>query len=61
MIKYTDEHLLIGQIGIFFTLLAFAAALVAFYAYYRTTKLTDTLEEGPWKSLSRAAFIVNAI
>lgn len=61
MIKYTDEHLLIGQIGIFFTLLAFAAALVAFYAYYRTTKLTDTLLEGPWKLLSRGAFIVNAI
>jgi cytochrome c-type biogenesis protein CcmF len=61
MIKYTDEHLLIGQIGIFFTLLAFAAALVAFYAYYRTTVLTDTLEERPWKLLSRGAFIVNAI
>ncbi|NBO58669.1 MAG: hypothetical protein EBU73_07005, partial [Chitinophagia bacterium] len=61
MIKYTDEHLLIGQIGIFFTLLASAAALVAFYAYYRTTVLTDTLEERPWKLLSRGAFIVNAI
>ncbi|MFZ9687627.1 MAG: cytochrome c biogenesis protein CcsA [Chitinophagaceae bacterium] len=61
MIKYTDEHLLIGQIGTFFTLLAFAAALVAFFSYYKTTQLSDTLEERPWKLLSRGAFIVNAI
>ncbi|MEY2587395.1 MAG: cytochrome c biosis protein CcsA [Bacteroidota bacterium] len=61
MIKYTDEHLLIGQIGIFFTLLAFAAALVSFYAYYKSTVLSDTLNEKSWKVLSRSAFIVNAV
>lgn len=61
MIKYTDEHLLIGQIGIFFTLLGLAAALVAFYSYFRSTQLSNTLEESPWKTLSRAAFVTNAI
>ena len=61
MIKYTDEHLLIGQIGTFFTLLAFAAALVAFFSYYKTTRHADTLDEKSWKSLSRAAFLINAV
>ena len=61
MIKYTDEHLLIGQIGTFFTLLAFAAALVAFFSYYKTTRYADTLDEKSWKSLSRAAFVINAV
>ncbi|MEY4113835.1 MAG: cytochrome c biosis protein CcsA [Bacteroidota bacterium] len=61
MIKYTDEHLLIGQIGTFFTLLAFAAAMVAFFSYYKTTRHADTLDEKSWKSLSRAAFVINAV
>jgi hypothetical protein len=35
MIKYNGEHLLIGQIGMFLTLLAFIAALVAAFANFK--------------------------
>ena len=49
MIKYNGEHLLIGQIGYFLTLLAFCSALVAAYANFKAAGAKDILEEPSWK------------
>ena len=46
MITYTGEHLLIGQIGLFLTLLAFFTALVAVYANFKAATVKE-LEEKP--------------
>ena len=61
MIKYNGEHLLIGQIGLLLTLLAFFAALVAAYANFKASQAPDELEEKPWQKLGRISFVVNAI
>ena len=61
MITYTGEHLLIGQIGLFLTLLAFFTALVAAYANFKAATVKELLEEKPWQQLSRISFIVNAV
>jgi cytochrome c-type biogenesis protein CcmF len=59
--KYEGEHLLIGQIGHFLTLLSLVSSLVAVYAYWRSSL---SAEEGPissWKRMGRVAFIVDAL
>jgi cytochrome c-type biogenesis protein CcmF len=61
MIKYIGEHLLLGQIGNFITLLAFCSSLLSVYAYYKATVHADELSEGPWLKLGRVSFIINAI
>ncbi|MEY3432083.1 MAG: cytochrome c biosis protein CcsA [Bacteroidota bacterium] len=61
MINYNGEHLLIGQIGMFLTLLAFCSALVAAYANMKAVGATGTIDEQPWKKLARVSFIVNAL
>jgi cytochrome c-type biogenesis protein CcmF len=61
MIKYNGEHLLIGQIGLLLTLLAFFGALVAVYANFRASKANHELEASPWQKLARHSFIVNAL
>lgn len=61
MIKYNGEHLLIGQIGLLLTLLAFFGAMVAVYANFKASNASNELEERPWQKLARISFIVNAI
>ncbi|MFN6374555.1 MAG: cytochrome c biogenesis protein CcsA [Chitinophagia bacterium] len=61
MIKYNGEHLLIGQIGLLLTLLAFFGAMVAVYANFKASNANNELEERPWQKLARISFIVNAI
>jgi len=60
MIKYNGEHLLIGQIGMFLTLLAFIAALVAAFANFKASNAHE-LDEKPWRKLARISFITNAV
>ena len=61
MIKYNGEHLLIGQIGLLLTLLAFFGALVAVYANFKASQAPNELEERPWQKLARISFVVNAL
>jgi len=61
MIKYNGEHLLIGQIGLLLTLLAFFGALVAVYANFKASQAPHELEERPWQKLARISFVVNAL
>ena len=61
MIKYNGEHLLIGQIGYFLTLLAFCSALVAAYANFKAAGAKDILDERSWKKLARISFLTNVV
>lgn len=61
MITYNGEHLLIGQIGMFLTLLAFFAAAVAVYANFKASGAANELDEKPWQRLARISFVVNAL
>jgi len=61
MIKFNGEHLLIGQIGYFLTLLAFCSALVAAYANCKAAGTKDMLEERSWQRLARISFFTNVV
>ena len=52
MIKFNGEHLLIGQIGYFLTLLAFCSALVAAYSNFKAAGAKDMMEERSWQRLA---------
>src|SRR6185436_1907652 len=56
--RYEGEHLLIGNIGHFFTLLAFVSSLVAMLAYFKSTRATIESEALSWKKMGRTAFIL---
>ncbi len=60
MIEYNGEHLLIGQIGMFLTLLAFFSALLAMYANIKAANAADVLAEKPWQKIARTTYIINA-
>ena len=55
--KFEGEHLLPGQIGHFFVLLAFVASLVSTIAYFKASRLGDSSEKTSWLRYARAAFI----
>src|SRR6187401_1214274 len=59
--QYEGEHLLIGQIGHFFSLLSFVSALVATYAYFRSTNAKFETDAVQWKKLGRSAFTIQVI
>ena len=61
MIEYNGEHLLIGQIGMFLTLLAFFSAVLATYANVKAANATDVLAEQPWQKVARTSFIINVL
>ncbi len=61
MIKFNGEHLLIGQIGYFLTLLAFCSALVAAYSNFKAAGSKDMLEERSWQKLARISFLTNVV
>ena len=58
-IQYIGEHLLPGQVGNFFVVLSFVAALFSFIAYYFSSR--EALLENSWKTLARSSFRVHAI
>ncbi|MBM3444671.1 MAG: cytochrome c assembly protein [Bacteroidetes bacterium] len=59
--EYNGEHLLIGQIGMFLTLLAFFSALVAAFSNFRAAGAADAIQEKPWQRLARVSFILNVL
>lgn len=56
--RYEGEHLLIGQIGHFFTLLSFVSAILATYAYIRSARALDMPDGERWRKLGRIAFSI---
>ncbi|MGH2623138.1 MAG: cytochrome c biogenesis protein CcsA, partial [Sphingobacterium sp.] len=57
-VNYVGENLLPGQIGQFFVILSFGAALLSFIAYFFAT---NHPEEKSWKVLARIGFWVNGL
>ncbi|MGB0431017.1 MAG: cytochrome c biogenesis protein CcsA [Bacteroidia bacterium] len=56
-ITYQGEHLWIGNLGYFFVVMAFGAAILAFIAYLLNAKTNDV----SWKRIGRISFIIHGI
>lgn len=54
--QFEGEHLLPGQIGHFFVLLGFVAALISTIAYFIASRKTDLVEKQSWLRFARFAF-----
>jgi cytochrome c-type biogenesis protein CcmF len=59
--KFEGEHLLPGQIGHFFVLLAFVASLVSTIAYFKASRTEDPLQKQSWLRYARGAFFTQVI
>ncbi len=58
---FEGEHLLPGQIGHFFVLLAFIASIISTVAYATASYKKDLLEKKSWLNFARLAFITQLI
>ena len=58
--KFDGEHLLPGQIGHFFVILSFIAAIVALASFFKASRTTDLLQKNNWLKTARAAFLIQA-
>ncbi|MDQ6764352.1 MAG: cytochrome c biogenesis protein CcsA [Bacteroidota bacterium] len=56
--KFEGEHLLPGQIGHFFVLLAFIASLVSAISYFTASKIISEDEKRKWILFARGAFFI---
>lgn len=59
--NYVGEHLLPGQLGHFFAVLALVASLVATVAYFKASKVLIPEEQKSWLRLARGAFLVETV
>ena len=59
--KFEGEHLLPGQIGQFFVLLAFVASIVSTIAYFKASKTENPLQKNSWLQYARACFFTQVI
>ncbi len=58
---FEGEHLLPGQIGHFFVVLGFVAALISTLAYFTASRKTDISEKQSWLRFARYAFFTQVI
>ncbi len=58
MIKFEGEHLLPGQTGNFFIILALVAALIATLSFFKASYSKDTIEKNNWLKTARIAFTI---
>ena len=49
--KFEGEHLLPGQIGHFFVILSFVAALIATISFFKASRAIDLTEKQNWLKL----------
>ena len=59
--QFEGEHLLPGQIGHFFVLLAFVASILSTLAFFTAGRKTDPAEKKNWIRYARIAFITQLI
>jgi len=59
-IQFTGEHLLPGQFGQFFVILAFGSALFSAVCYYFATVNKNQLDDS-WKKLARYGYFANTL
>lgn len=58
--KFLHEHLLPGQIGQFFVILSFVAAILASIAYIASAQQAQQNLTDSWKKIARTAFVIHA-
>ena len=59
--QFEGEHLLPGQIGHFFVLLAFFASIISTIGYFTAARKTDLTEKKSWLNFARLAFITQIV
>ena len=59
--KFEGEHLLPGQIGHFFVLVAFVSAIISTISYLKATFTSDQTEKSSWLKYARFAFVTQFI
>ncbi|MDB5198308.1 MAG: cytochrome c assembly protein [Chitinophagaceae bacterium] len=59
--KFEGEHLLPGQVGHFFVLLAFVASLVSTIAYFKASRTEAPSDKKSWLRYARGAFFTQVI
>ena len=59
--KFEGEHLLPGQLGYFFILISFVAALIATASYFKASYSTDFIDKKNWLNTARTAFVLQLI
>src|SRR5258708_38287176 len=59
--KFEDEHLLAGQVGHFFVLLAFVTSILTTIAYYKASKKIIPEEKKLWLRYARTTFFIEVI
>lgn len=57
---FENEHLLPGQVGHFFVLLAFVAAVISAISYFKASGIRLENEKQPWIRFGRIAFFIEA-
>ncbi|RYY35670.1 MAG: cytochrome C biogenesis protein [Sphingobacteriaceae bacterium] len=60
-IAYTGEHLLPGQLGQIFIVLAFGASLLSFISYFFATQNKNIADQQTWQRMGRIGFWLNTI
>lgn len=56
--KFEGEHLLPGQLGHFFIILAFVSSIIATISFFNASRIKDNVQYNSWIGLARAAFFV---
>ncbi len=59
--QFLNEHLLPGQIGQFFVILSFVAAMVSAFAYFSGAQSTLETEANKWRIIGRSSFYVHSL
>lgn len=59
--KFEGEHLLPGQIGHFFILLAFVASLISTIAYFKASASQNIADKNLWLRYARTAFFTQVV
>lgn len=57
---FENEHLLPGQVGHFFILLAFVASLISAFSYFKASGIQIENEKQSWIHFARGAFFIQA-
>jgi cytochrome c-type biogenesis protein CcmF len=59
--KFEGEHLLPGQLGHFFVILAFVSSIIATISFFNASRQPDSILKNNWLRLARASFFIQVI
>ncbi len=59
--KFEGEHLLPGQLGHLFVILAFVASIISTISFFRSSRETDIIQKNNWLRFGRCAFFIQVI